>query len=104
MTPAEQETYGVDWESFQEPATLQSHFQSNDITEDNSSWLAAAEAPPSDQLNEVIVDAPNAALTPAQSSALLLYLGALVDAQDMPTRAILWNHALFYARTYFTAF
>lgn len=104
MTQAEQEVYGVDWDAFQEPAEAMSHLESSNLTEDTSSWLEAAEAPPTERLNEVRVDPPTAALTALQSSGLLAYLGPLAAAEDMTGRALAWDHALFYARNIYPTF
>lgn len=104
LTTAEQETYGVDWEAFQERVIVNSHLEDSRITEESSAWLEAAEAPPPERLNTVQVEAPISSLTPQQSSALLAYLQPVVDATDMSSRTQCWNYALSYVQHQYTLF
>lgn len=98
LTTAEQETYGVDWDAFQERTVINSHLEDSGITEESSAWLEAAEAPPPECLNTVQVEPPISPITPEQSSALLAYLQHVVDATDMPSQTHCWNYALSYVQ------
>jgi len=104
LTIGQQELYGVDWDTFSEPAVVDSYLADANITEETSAWTEAAEAPPPERMNTVLVEAPGCPLTPEQSSALLGYLHPLIDLTDMPSQAQCWIYALSFVRQILTFF
>lgn len=101
---SKQETYGVDWDAFLHPAVVQSHLESNSITEETTAWLEAADAPPPDRLNSVTVDAPACDLPPAEEAGLHLYIQALLNQCNSHSRVTSWVNVLLVAKQYSPSF
>lgn len=96
----DQETYGVDWEALREPSVIRSHLNNNPITEESSAWLNAAEAPPAERLNSVVVNAPEqTALSEVESEALLHAVQPFLNTHTDEGRTQCWITALVLARS-----
>jgi hypothetical protein len=104
LPESEHETYGVDWAAFLEPAVVQSHLESNNITEETTAWLEVAEAPPPDRLNTVTVEVPACDLSPAEEAGLYLCIQPLLNQPDTLLRVRCWTNALLVAQQYSSSF
>jgi len=92
------ETYGIDWRAFEEPATLEYHLRENNLTEDTTSWLGLAGAPPADRMAEIVVPEPSCALDNGQVSLLFEEVVLHASPSTMDERRDLWGEALVFAR------
>jgi len=104
LTPTQMETYGIDWQSFEEPAVVQYHLHENDLTEDMASWEGLAEAPPLDRMNTVAVPEPSCSLNDAQITALFNQVVATLPHSTMVERGELWRDALAFVHVLSTNF
>ncbi len=94
----EQETYGVDWATFREPAIVRSHLANNPITEESTPWLGPADSPPPERMNSVTVEPPSCDLSSEDVMALFNYIHPYLNGSSLVARMECWDYALAYAQ------